>query len=574
MPRDTHFRRTPDRMRKGILGVLLVTVLLTTVATFFGAQRYFERLEMQAASNRLVLYLRSLNETLLQHQHLPYVLARDPRYSTDLAPNSVAPETSERLRVLAQEAKLEAIYLMDSKGFVVATSNVDEPHSFLGQNYGFRPYFKNALLGNRSDYFAIGATSGRPGYFVAEPVSFAGGTQKGVIAIKLDVSELQRSWEAGSDTVVATNRDGIVVLSSNPEWLYRPVNTLDPELRTSILRSRQFGFLGLIPLDWTPSTENRVKLDKTNYLVASGRSDWRDWTVHYLQSDRVILQQTLLATALFGSIIALLIGFATFLRSRRIELAYTASERQRVALIDTNNRLERAQSELARSAKLAALGHLAASVTHELGQPISAFRNHLAAAEIGNEISSPKTVMNLNKLVDRMEAITGQFRYFARARTEAKSSVQLSTVLEETEGLLKTEIAAAGVDFQCEKLAVPIELHGHQMQLEQAFTNLLKNAIHAVGNEANPKIVIDVRPGPSRVDIHIIDNGSGLGGSSLSELQEPFFSTKPSGVGMGLGLAITTEIIKDHGGDLTLGTVSTGAEFIVTLPLANTGETE
>jgi two-component system C4-dicarboxylate transport sensor histidine kinase DctB len=55
-------------------------------------------------------------------------------------------------------------------------------------------------------------------------------------------------------------------------------------------------------------------------------------------------------------------------------------------------------------------------------------------------------------------------------------------------------------------------------------------------------------------------------------MQEPFFSTKPSGVGMGLGLAITTEIIKDHGGSLTIGSVEKGAEFIVTLPLANNGD--
>jgi len=572
MTTEADIQRSPDKMRKSVLGVLIVTVLLTTVATFLGAQRYFEKLESQATSDKLVLYLRSLNETLLQHQHLPFVLAHDPRYSTDLTPTSVGPDTSARLRVLAREAKLEAIYLMDADGLVLAASNADEPHSFLGQNYGFRPYFQEALKGKRSDYFAIGATSGRPGYFVAEPVTFAGGTQKGVIAIKLDVSELQRSWEKASDTVLAINRDNVVVLASNPDWLYRPVSTLEPDMLSAILQSRQFGDRTLEPVNWALGDRNRVTLDETRYLLASGTSDWRGWTVHYLQPERVILQQTLLATAVFGCIIALLIGFATFLRSRRIELAYTASERQRTALIDTNTRLERAQTELARSAKLAALGHLAASVTHELGQPISAFRNHLAAAEIGNEIRSPKTLTNLNKLVDRMEAITGQFRYFARARTEVKTTVQLTDVLEEAQGLLSAEISAAGIDISYAKPPSLIELHGHQFQLEQAFTNLLRNAIHAVEDVPNPKIIIDVRSHTNKVDIHITDNGPGLDNATLPDLQEPFFSTKPSGVGMGLGLAITTEIINDHGGELNLGKVDKGAEFIVTLPLVHTGE--
>jgi two-component system C4-dicarboxylate transport sensor histidine kinase DctB len=562
----------PARMRKNVLGVLFITVMLVTITTFFGSQHYFQRLETEAASSRMVLYLRALNETLRQHQHLPFVLARDPRYSQALRPTAIEPDINDRLHVLAQEAKLEAIYLMDAAGRVLATSNAQEPHSFLGENYGFRPYFQEALNGRRSDYFAIGATSGRPGYFVAEPVSFAQNSQKGVIAIKLDVSELQRSWVSDSETVVAINKDNIVVLASNPNWLYRPISNLDPALRKAILESRQFGTEPLAPLDWTSLSANRVTVEGTNYLLASGASEWRDWTVHYLQPESAILRQTLLTTAVFGSIITFLLGFATFLRSLRIELAYTASERHRTQLIETNQQLEQAQTELAQSAKLAALGHLAASVTHELGQPISAFRNHLAAAEIGNEITSPQTAKNLNKLVDRMEAITRQFRFFARGHAEKKTSVDLSVVLKEVEDFLRPEIKAAKVDFGSAGLQPPILLHAHQVQLEQVFTNLLKNAIHAVENEAKPKIQIDVVRHQNTVEIRVNDNGHGLAGATLTDLQEPFFSTKPSGIGMGLGLAIVTEIIKDHGGELTIGGASTGAEFIVTLPLRNDGD--
>ena len=574
MQTEPDIEGAPGRMRKSVLGVLLVTVVLGIVATFFGAQHYFERLEGEAASNRMVLYLRALNETLRQHQHLPFILARDPRFAEALQPISVEPKMNERLQLLAQEAKLEAIYLMDANGRVLATSNARQPHSFLGQNYGFRPYFQAALQGQRSDYFAIGATSGRPGYFVAEPVSFAENTQKGVIAIKLDVSELQRSWENDSETVVAINKDNIVVLASNPDWLYRPVISLDPEVRSAILESRQFGNEQLTPVDWSFWGENRANVEGANYLVASGDSEWRDWTVHYLQPESIILRKTLLTTIFFGSIITFLLGFATFLRSRRIELAYTASERRRTELFETNQRLEQAQTELARSAKLAALGHLAASVTHELGQPISAFRNHLAAAEMGNEITSHQTAENLNKLVDRMEAITGQFKFFARGRGDKKTNVDLSVVLQEVENLLRAEIVTGNIDFQSADLPVPIELHAHQIQLEQALINLLKNAIHAVENEPQPKITIDIVKGLNSVAIHVTDNGPGLAGTALTDLQEPFYSTKPSGVGMGLGLAIATEIINDHGGELTLGEVTNGAKFVVTLPVGDIEPTQ
>ncbi|MEH6836406.1 MULTISPECIES: sensor histidine kinase [Falsihalocynthiibacter] len=565
MPTEIDIERAPRRMRKRVLGVLLFTVLLATAATFFGAQHYFERLEGETAMNRMALYQRALNETLRQHQHLPFVLASDPRYAQALQPNFVTPETNERLQRLASEAKLEAIYLMDATGRVVATSNADKPHSFLGQNYGFRPYFQSALQGERSDYFAIGATSGRPGYFVAEPVSFASNTQKGVIAIKLDVSELQRSWESDSETVVAINEDNIVVLASNPDWLYRPVSTLDSKVRMAILESRQFGNEQLQSLDWMPIGTDRVRLEGTDYLLASGTSEWRNWTVHYLHPQSIILRETLLTTAFFGSIITFLLGFATFLRSRRIELAYAASERRRTELIETNRRLEHAQTELARNAKLAALGHLAASVTHELGQPISAFRNHLAAAEIGNEITSPQTAANLNKLVDRMEAVTAQFKFFARGRGDKKTKVNLATVFEEVENLLQAELLEGHINFQTAHLPSPIYIHAHQIQLEQALVNLVKNAIHAVEDKPKPMIKIDVSTNRGVLKIHVTDNGPGLANATLTDLQEPFFSTKPSGIGMGLGLAIATEIIKDHGGELALGDVQDGATFIVTL---------
>lgn len=572
MPVDTKISHGPGRMRKSVMGVLFVTVVLAIVATFFGAQHYFNRLETQGASDRMVLYQRALNQTLRQYQHLPFILARDPRYSQALSPLVAGSDTNERLKLIAQEAKLEAIYLMDTTGRVVATSNADESYSFLGQNYGFRPYFQQALKGRRSDYFAIGATSGRPGYFVAEPVRNAENIPIGVIAIKLDMSELQRSWENDSETLVVLNKDNIVVLASNPKWLYRPVSALAPQARDTIRRSRQFGNEVLGPLNWSAMAANRVAVEGINYVLASGPSEWRDWTVNYLQPESVILRQTLLTTTLFGSIITLLLGFATFLRSLRIELAYTASERQRAQLVETNQQLELAQTELARSAKLAALGHLAASVTHELGQPISAFRNHLAAAEMSNEITSPQTALNLNNLVKRMEAIASQFRFFVRGRVNEKTTVDLATVLGETENLLKTEIKDGGIDFQCTQLHDPVELHAHQVLIEQAFTNLLKNAIHAVANEPRPKILLAVEKKSKTVEIRITDNGQGLNGATLTDMQEPFFSTKPSGVGMGLGLAITTEIIKDHGGSLTIGSVDKGAEFIVTLPLANNGD--
>ena len=171
-----------------------------------------------------------------------------------------------------------------------------------------------------------------------------------------------------------------------------------------------------------------------------------------------------------------------------------------------------------------------------------------------------------------MEAITRQFKFFARGREDKKTNVSLANVLQEVENLLKADIEAAEIGFYSAGLSNQVTLHAHQIQLEQALINLVNNAIHAVGNTDTPKITINIITKSDIVEIHVTDNGLGLANATLTDLQEPFFSTKPSGVGMGLGLAIATEIIKDHGGDLALGETVEGATFIVTLPILRTEE--
>ena len=271
----------PDRVRPGIVVVLVVTVLLATAATYFGALRLFENQAVNVARYQHSLYLRSLNEAIKQHQHLPFVVAKNPLLAERLAQGD-AQSLNETLQAFADASGLEAIYIMAPDGQVVATSNFTSPNSFLGQNYGFRPYFQTASDGLRSDYFAIGVTTGRPGYFVAEPLRSETNELIGVVAIKLDISELQSSWEERGEDVLATNADGVVVLSTNPDWLYQTISGLDESRRTEISESRQFAGKLLSPLSWDQIDEDRVELRGQGFYWTSGKTDLVDWTVHYL----------------------------------------------------------------------------------------------------------------------------------------------------------------------------------------------------------------------------------------------------------------------------------------------------
>lgn len=552
------------KIRTRIVAMLVATVLLATTATFFGAMQYFERSARADAANQLALYLRSLNEALKQHQHLPYILAENEALVRAVEggnPEALNPMLAD----FAQAAGLEAIYVMDPGGTVTAASNAGTPQSFLGQNYRFRPYFQEALAGQQSDYFAIGATTGRPGYFVAVPLSNASGARLGAVVIKLDVSELQAAWEERGEQVLAVDTQGITVLAADPTWLYRATTDLSAAERQAIAEERQFGNQALESLGWSPLGAGMVGVAGERFLLASDRADFQGWTVHYLTPQAQIRQQTFLTTAFAGALITVLIGFATFLRSQRIEAALEASQLHRKELIAANAQLLAAQEELARTAKLAALGQLAASVTHELGQPISALKNHLAAAEIGNEITSPKTAENLRNLAERMEAISSELRFFARGRTSAPESFDLRDAIKEALSLLVHDTQGIAVDVKLPDASVPVK--ARRLEIEQAFVNLIRNGLQASRDSDTPKVQIALETNGGDRFVSVTDNGPGLGDATLKDLQEPFFSTKPSGVGMGLGLAITTEILRGHGGALNAkNRPEGGAVFEMTLP--------
>jgi len=458
--------KIPNTVRRGVVFVLIAIALLAITGLFITSLTYFRSIEIDEAKSRLSLYGRSLNSTLEQFQYLPSILARYPiviSAQTDSSNNLL----NKQLANFSAEAGLEAIYLMNKTGLVLASSNFDTQQSFIGKNYGFRPYFNSALAGKRGEFFGVGATTGRPGYFISEPVYDPAGNVSSVIAIKLDVRNLQKSWEQGSERVFVSNRDGVIVLSSNPTWLYNTLSTLSEKQMAEIASNRQFGGKPLSTFAWEKIGRTAVSIEDEKFIYVSAPATRLGWQVHYLLSERRIFERATLATFIFGGALSALLAFATFLRSTRIKAALLASQADRTQLSATNTELKNAQEELSRTSKLAALGQLSASVTHELGQPISAMRNYLAAAELGKEMKSGKIWEKLNKVVDRMENITKQLRFFTKPGDEKLETVSYQDVLTDVMALVEHDIRAANVEVKTNVSGAPILVHGNRLRLEQ-----------------------------------------------------------------------------------------------------------
>jgi len=204
-----------------------------------------------------------------------------------------------------------------------------------------------------------------------------------------------------------------------------------------------------------------------------------------------------------------------------------------------------------------------------LGQPISAMKNHIAAEEITKGNLSP-VMVHLSGILGRMENITHQLRFFSYSGTELSSKVSLTDIVNNSYELISHDLKNNNIIYETSGLNEYFLTWGNQTRLEQVLINLLKNSIKAVSEQLLKKIHISLSQAQGFVIIEVNDSGQGLQGQSLEQIVEPFHTTESSGEGMGLGLAISTSIIHEHGGKLSVSeNLDGGACFTIYLPKYN-----
>lgn len=572
-------------MRNRWVIVAIVLSILAMSFIYFASYAYFKTEELQKLEARVSLYRSTLVNALERYQFLPFILSKDS-YVIEGAAGQGRQGLNLRLKTFAQQQGLEAIYLMNEKGITVASSNFDQSLNFIGQDYSFRPYFKTALDGSEGTFFGIGATTSRPGYFIARPVYGNNNKALGVIAIKLGLTELQETWRNSGENIFVSNKQGVIVLSSSKELLYKTLNPLDDDSRKEILAGRQFSNRPLTPLDWKKNDENEVVLGGKPFMHVSSPVSKRAWHLHFLATENRVQERALFAVIMCAIALSIWMTIFATIRSKRIRIALEASQKDRQSLLKVNEsleqeiderrmaeaRLEKAQEDLAQASKLAALGQLSASVTHELGQPIAAMRNYLVAYEFDSEPADQiSTIERLNAIVLRMENITKQLRFFAEPGNDKLEKLDLRDILKGAKDIIAHNLSSSGVELKTQLSDAPIVIEGNRLRLEQVLINLISNSIAAMEKSTIKKLTILMEAKAGVATLGVKDTGCGVANRTIEELQEPFHTTRESGQGMGLGLAISAAIIKEHQGTLRVkGSDSGGAYFSLVLPLKET----
>src|SRR5579883_640619 len=232
--------------------------------------------------------------------------------------------------------------------------------------------------------------------------------------------------------------------------------------------------------------------------------------------------------------------------------------------------------QLWQAARLAAVGELAASIAHELNNPLAtvSLRLETVLAKTGADDSRRRPLEMVQQEVERMARLVGNLLQFIRPGRDQVSTVnvceEIIKTIELTEHYLRKRQVQAEPHFAPN---VPL-IYADRQHLRQVFLNLFTNAADAMPKGG--RLTLRVHPGElagaPAVVIEVIDTGTGIPAEWLERVFEPFFTTKEEGKGTGLGLAICKRIILQHHGKLELSSMlGTGTTFRITLPVSNNG---
>lgn len=521
-----------------------------------------------------------------------------------------------------------AVFVLDVRGVVRASSNQHQADdSQLGENVAYRPYYLEALAGRSSRHFAMGS-GGQAGYFAAHPI-YDGPAVVGVAVIKIGLDALELTWDMLGAPALVSDANQIVILSSQPAWRYTAMAALTPDQRVDMRLSRIYGDVHLAPfplaVDMNADVETQeiqgllqaaharapgsgLPPSAAGYLVLGRSLDGMDWRVLTFSDLTAVRRQSLLDAAGGALAVAVVVFAALYLAQRRrterakrsakrlLESANAALE-QEVALRTqeltqanallrreiaerehTEQNLRAAQDELVHAGKMAVLGQLAASITHELTQPLGGIRTLAGnAAEFLRRDNSATALDNLahvDRLVGQMAAIIELLKNFARKSTACPGRTDAGQVVAQALFLFQLRLRHEQVRVHNDCPVGQWWVWCDANRLEQVLINLVGNALDAMRDTPARQLhihgEIDPDSAPPTLCLRVQDNGKGLSPTDLAQLFQPFYTTKPSGAGLGLGLVICRDIAAEFGGTLQAHNgAPAGACFTLRIPLAD-----
>lgn len=586
MSRTSNQPTVPRRLRWRsllLLGLVLAPLLWPLQIVI---ERYYREQLADQRVQILDLYVANLLGTLNRYEVLPPILGQLPtlRQLLGHSDSTAKRDSANRLlNDLKEQTGADVIYLMAPNGQTLAASNWQQDDSFVDRNFSYRPYFREALQGRPGRFFGLGTTSGKRGYFFAAAVRDANNVI-GVLVVKVDLDHTETLWGDRPERLLVTDNYGVVILTSHPGWRFHSTRPLDNAERAAIADTQPYQIQSPPPINLKPDA----------WMQQSRKLDNIGWTVSILAPRALLDRPVRSAVAVGGAALLMLILLLGLMMQRRRHylerIALDAHARQQLEqrvlertqdLEQLNSRLRlevlerenaqqelvRAQDELVQASKLSALGTMSASISHELNQPLAAIRSYAENAGVlldhQRNDDARHNLKLISQLTERMASIISHLRAFARRDRHAPETVALQPAIDDALALLAKRRRAMDVELIRDLPDATLWVQAGETRLRQLLGNLLANALDALSERPQPRrIWISAEINETTLDLHLRDNGPGFSEESLQRALEPFFTTKTSAQGLGLGLAICETLIRALGGELRLANHKEGGAVL------------
>lgn len=611
------------------LGLALLLTLFVVVGVL--AYRTSESIGIErmreAATHQLDILAAAIDSEVTRHASIPSAIELSPDVlallrASEEGQDMLQGAANRFLQKLNDHLGGPAIFVLDPRGRVVASSDWIFSDNLLGADLSYMPFFRDAVTGVPARHYAIDHIRHEPGYYFALPIRDE--TQDwrviGVAVVKSGIRELERRWLGQEAPALIVDHNGVVLLASPPEWRYATLQAQGRVGLEAVSREQFAGqTLGALSLDIRLDGADEGKVLRLPahlrgdvnplsggrpYLALSRNLPGTAWRVVVFSDLRPVAVQAATHAALANAALGCILLGALYANQRRRlargreearailqranqELENKVQERT-VDLSDAVERLQRevaerqraeqtlraAQDELVQAAKLAVLGQMATGITHELSQPLGAIRtlsaNAVAFMQRGDLATAEKNLGIVGQLAEQAGGIITPLKTFARKSPAVSASVDVAQAVDSALFLFEQRLRKQNVTVERGIEAGAWVAWCDQNRLQQVLVNLIGNAIDAMAEQ--PKRCLSfaaTAQDDGRIALSVSDTGSGFSANALAHLFEPFFTTKQPGEGLGLGLTISRDILRDFGGDLLADPApGGGARFTVLLPVS------
>lgn len=572
------FRRTTF-VRVIVLALLLMLSVIVFFVMVDNAERSARKLISENASETLKIQSDAILTQFEKYRYLPALVAERSIVSNYFKDGQSVEARTALSALLIRMAALSGaldITLADHNGKVLLGANsIVTTQMIKDTELVFAP--RQSRLGRLS----ITSFSKNNAYAFSSNV-FVDDVYKGFIVVTASLNATEEAWALSVKPIFAADAQGNLVAGN------------------SLARSAIFGKL--------PLTAEQIK--SSDFIINSKHGTHRlysksipilDWTLFVMEPESAVEAQknsagiiSILGSAL-GSL--LLFGFMSRTQLRikreRVDKANAIRLERKIRdrtkdLVDINSRLEAevhdrrqaqaalmvAQQDLIQAEKLAAIGQISATLAHEYNQPLSAVRSYSENALRYLEREQPKSVHEnldrISSLVERMATLSKSLLAFARKPDENVGTVDLRDALKDAMLLVKHQAKEFQVNIETSKTNKKLMVMADQLRLSQVIVNLLSNAIDACRDKEVRNIHISWIDEGDFYKVEFLDSGTGIKKENLSKIFEPFFTSKKVGSGLGLGLSIAYNCVRDFGGSLEVkNKVGAGALFTLKLRKAN-----